>query len=91
VYDPDSAKNAINPVIDSNYSYLPVRYFTSTTAWFGICDQGLHGLNIKFAQRSLPGSYTDPRNLSMFSTMYQNFAVWINIWRGVWGSVGSGA
>lgn len=91
VYDPSSGSNAINPIVDSGYQYLPVRYLTSQQAWFGITEPGLHSLSVRFTQRPMPGSYTDPRNLSMFSTMYQNFAVWFSFWRGVWGSKGTGA
>lgn len=91
IYNPLDSSNAINPIIDSNYKYLPCRYLTSTTAWFGLTEQGLHGLNMRFASHELPGTYTDPRNMSMFSTLYMNLAVWFDIWRGVWGSRGAGA
>lgn len=90
VYDPDSANNAINPVVDSGFKYFPVRYLTSQSAWFGITLPGLHSLSIRFAQNLLPGSYADPRNLSMFNTLYVNFAVWFTYWQGVWGSMGTG-
>jgi hypothetical protein len=93
-FDPKSANNAINTIVDDQLKYFAVRYFTATAPWFAIArpqarNMG-HDLWVRMAIPPLPDQFEDRRTRSSVQTMYENFSVGFGSAFGVWGSLGSG-
>ena len=94
-YDPKSANNAINTIVDDQLKYFASRYITSTSQWTAIArpmagNRG-HDMWVRFAIPPLPDQFEDRRTRSSVQTMYENFSVGFGSWFGVWHSDGTGA
>jgi hypothetical protein len=94
-YDPKSANNAINTIVDDQLKYFASRYITSTSGFHVIArpmagNRG-HDMWVRFAIPPLPDQFEDKRTKSSVQTMYMNFAVGFGSAFGYWASKGTGA
>lgn len=94
-FDPKSANNAINTIVDDQLKYYAVRYMTSTSAWHAIARPNAgnrgHDVWLRWAIPPLPDQFEDRRTKSSVQTMYEYFAVGFGSAFGWWGSAGTGA
>jgi phage major head subunit gpT-like protein len=87
-YDPESANNAINPIMTRGMQYMIVHFFTSTTAWF-VIERNNH--DVRFIDRKkLAFQNSDDFNTgnAIFKAT-QRFTTDFWDWRGVVGSTGA--
>lgn len=94
-FDPKSANNAINTIVDDQLKYYAVRYLTSQSAWFSIAaptgGPTGHDVWFRWGIRPLPDQFEDRFTKSSVQTIFQNFATGFGGCFGVFGSQGNGA
>jgi hypothetical protein len=94
-YDPRSANNAVNTIVDDQLKYYASRYLTSASAWHLISrpqagNRG-HDAWVRFAIPPTPDQFDDRRTRSSVQTMLETFAVGFGSVFGWWSSAGNGS
>lgn len=83
---PYKADNEINALVQDDLSFMVVHYFTNSTQWFLIANQGDHDCNFFWRDRPIYDAYDDPRTKNAVFTVYERMTAGFSSWRGVYGS-----